>query len=495
MALTVDQVYLLNCLSYMCPDGKSAIREGESVGDYCQRILDSARLTEQLSNSFQTKEELTEICRRIVKDPDVSKMTIAATQRTESGAYQFVAVTQGSSEAVVCYQGTVGDKDWIDNFQGGDALETEEQRLALDWYNQVQPVLDRCGTVTVTGHSKGGNKAKYVTLMNDQNSVDRCISFDGQGFSDEFMEARQDRIAARQDRIVNYSNENDYVNLLLNDVGERHYVRSNLEWNPLVYHSLFSLTKAYPFEDNLTEQSEMMADLDQFLNSYLRTLSPAQKKDALNMMGTLVAMLMNSEDGKYDYNIPLSELLNWKNGGAVLDLFVFMASYCLIEPRFSAFMDQLGDLFPFLRPVIKVAENRVKGGLGLDFPEGDDIRYASSGFSGGADKIHVETDTLESMAKQLRNMGHELALCARELRATASDCMDSIARHNIRISLGVVLIRGISIMVNGATASSINRMAKSADQISTYCGDLASSLQKVAAAFEDVEKQMVDMMN
>ena len=59
----------------------------------------------------------------------------------------------------------------------------------------------------MTGHSKGGNKAKYITLMDD--TVDHCVSFDGQGFSDEFMETYSDEIAARQHKIENHNVDYD----------------------------------------------------------------------------------------------------------------------------------------------------------------------------------------------------------------------------------------------------------------------------------------------
>lgn len=75
--------------------------------------------------------------------------------------------------------------------------------------------------VTVTGHSKGGNKAKYITVLDS--SVDRCVSFDGQGFSDEFMTEYQEQISQNQNKIENHNVDYDYVNLLLNDVGNKTY--------------------------------------------------------------------------------------------------------------------------------------------------------------------------------------------------------------------------------------------------------------------------------
>ena len=44
--------------------------------------------------------------------------------------------------------------------------------------------------IIVTGHSKGGNKAQYVTINSKYNDlIDKCFSFDGQGMSPEAIEA------------------------------------------------------------------------------------------------------------------------------------------------------------------------------------------------------------------------------------------------------------------------------------------------------------------
>ena len=51
----------------------------------------------------------------------------------------------------------------------------------------------------------------------------KCVSFDGQGFSDEFVQQYGDEIAMRQHKIHNHNVDYDYVNLLLNEVGEITY--------------------------------------------------------------------------------------------------------------------------------------------------------------------------------------------------------------------------------------------------------------------------------
>lgn len=45
----------------------------------------------------------------------------------------------------------------------------------------------------MSGHSKGGNKAQYVTMFSQNRDViDTCVALDGQGFSDSAMEAMQE---------------------------------------------------------------------------------------------------------------------------------------------------------------------------------------------------------------------------------------------------------------------------------------------------------------
>ena len=101
-----------------------------------------------------------------------------------------------------------------------DQVSTAQQKNGLEWYRSLGLSEHFC-KITVTGHSKGGNKAKYIALMDD--SVSRCVSFDGQGFSDEFVKHYKDRICERQKVIENHNMEYDYVNILLNDVGRRFY--------------------------------------------------------------------------------------------------------------------------------------------------------------------------------------------------------------------------------------------------------------------------------
>ncbi|GGH11141.1 Mbeg1-like protein [Paenibacillus segetis] len=114
-------------------------------------------------------------------------------------------------EATVVFRGTGGDYEWYDNGQGGYLSETDQQLAALKYVDGLE-----YDNITVTGHSKGGNKTQFVTILSDK--VKRGISFDGQGFSEEFLEKYKDQIKANAHKITSISAKDDFVNCLLNPI-------------------------------------------------------------------------------------------------------------------------------------------------------------------------------------------------------------------------------------------------------------------------------------
>ena len=128
-------------------------------------------------------------------------------------------------DAVVVFWGTTTADEWYDNvIAGHDSVEgSEYQNKALEYFNDVSKHFDN---ITVTGHSKGGNKAQYVALMSDE--VDRCVAFDGQGFSKAFIDEHAELINAKKDNITLISSDYDIVNALLFDIaGTVMYVDSS----------------------------------------------------------------------------------------------------------------------------------------------------------------------------------------------------------------------------------------------------------------------------
>ena len=129
----------------------------------------------------------------------------------------FTDGTQGTNEAIIAYKGTSGPNEWADNVHGAYSVQTQRQLEALGFAERM--VREHNYTeLTVTGHSKGANKAMYTTIM--CSNVTRCVTFDGQGFSREFMSDPDilPRILKRADLITQYSLSTDFVHILLNQL-------------------------------------------------------------------------------------------------------------------------------------------------------------------------------------------------------------------------------------------------------------------------------------
>lgn len=151
----------------------------------------------------------------------------------------------GSDEAIIAYKGTTGQSEWGDNVAVATEYATAPQVKALNFANKIAETYSQ---ITVTGHSKGANKAMFTTILCD--SVTRCVCIDGQGFSVDFLanydtrkydtgnpipyphrleeipnsEETLRRIAERSQLITNYSLSNDFVHLLLNQLPGSHQI-------------------------------------------------------------------------------------------------------------------------------------------------------------------------------------------------------------------------------------------------------------------------------
>ena len=127
-------------------------------------------------------------------------------------------ISSDGQEGYVAYRGT-GDGKWIDNGRGMTEEITASQQAASDFYDRFveQNGLGEDTNLIVTGHSKGGNNAQAATLNSENRSlIDKCISFDGQGFSDDAIERYSNMPGYEDQRNKMYGihGENDPVNEL-----------------------------------------------------------------------------------------------------------------------------------------------------------------------------------------------------------------------------------------------------------------------------------------
>ncbi len=106
---------------------------------------------------------------------------------------------------------------------------SQRQVHALNYLRRVSAGLPRGAQLIVTGHSKGGNKAQFAALCSD--AAARCYSFDGQGFSPEFLDEMRRTLGdaefdVRRGKIVSIASFNDFVNVM----GERAALAQNIRF-------------------------------------------------------------------------------------------------------------------------------------------------------------------------------------------------------------------------------------------------------------------------
>ncbi len=301
MLYKIDELLLLEHLTYL-PDMFPLLSvlnaDNQTVREYmCQ--LDISHLEdEKVYNSCMNGFDWKNIILAIENNQNILDAYIVEphldTAFGGGGGISAVFLNEKEREAVIAFRGTASN-EWVDDFEGANQVDSLQQVNALEWYKHIYEKLHLENyTVTVIGHSKGGNKAKYITILNDTPA--RCVSFDGQGFSDEFIRHYSERIRKRKQVIENHNVDFDYVNILMNDIGEKTYYigydygKSGFAESHSV-NTFFDFGKngEYKMRVNPNGQRPEMQILDQFFNSMIRSgVSSKEQAETNRLMGILV---------------------------------------------------------------------------------------------------------------------------------------------------------------------------------------------------------------
>ncbi len=301
MLYRMDELLLLELITYLpdVPPFRSVLSaEGETVAEFVngiqwQEIVDEKDYA-SLMNGFDWKN----ILMAIRKNPAIMNARIREphldTAYRGGGGISCVFLNVESGEAVVAFRGTASN-EWIDDFLGANQIDTLQQINAMEWYKSVYYRLGlEKYEVTVVGHSKGATKAKYIAILND--TPKRCFAFDGQGFSDEFVEHYRKQIQKRQGIIENHNIDFDYINILLNDIGRSTYYigydygRHGFaeSHSPNTFFD-FGENGEYTMRVNPNGKRPEMQMMDQFFNSMVRSgFSQKEKLETNRLVGILV---------------------------------------------------------------------------------------------------------------------------------------------------------------------------------------------------------------
>lgn len=179
--------------------------------------------------------------RAIESNPILADAKIGNLIRSKSGL-TACSFEKPNGSISVAFKGT-GDGEWIDNGEGLSGIPeeniyitynadgtvsdkkiipkdfaTDQQVEALNWFHKIvaENGWSHKNIITLSGHSKGGNKAQFITMHSDL--VTSCFSFNGQGFSPETLGSLERQYEGQYEerrwRIHSFASEQDYVHVL-----------------------------------------------------------------------------------------------------------------------------------------------------------------------------------------------------------------------------------------------------------------------------------------
>ena len=274
-----------------------SLQDCQNVGEYLNQFNLQETSDKRYSAIIEYMKNNEEICNLKVNNTLENKRTGNAPLL----AYDFVS--NDSDEHIVIFHGTSKKFEWKDNVEGLRTADTTSQREAADFINSIDS-----DNVTVVGHSKGGNKAMYCAIVCD--NVKRCVSMDGQGFSDKFMEKYGDRIDRKAKNITNISYSADYVHALMLQIpgSEQKYVNHNQVESTIGCHEAQSIFSYYYNDDgnlcmhtelNYGEERESIKLINGFVEYFMHS-DYEDKVGIIEYLGYLLSELMAGDDEKTD---------------------------------------------------------------------------------------------------------------------------------------------------------------------------------------------------
>lgn len=229
-SLSNDEFILLDILIYLEWEAK----EDEKLVNIIETLLNEKELKyliDSMSNCI-VKMKIDEWIKVLTEARKKSRLCELKIKNVEShkNGMRVACFIDKDGKAVAVFKGTTTQKEWEDNGQGAYEYDTIQQIDALNYVNSLP-----YDNITVSGHSKGGNKAQYVTILSPK--VEKCISVNGQGFSNEFLKRYKEEIDNNKSKIISINAKYDYVNCLFNKISnETHYIKTDIQINPFDYH-------------------------------------------------------------------------------------------------------------------------------------------------------------------------------------------------------------------------------------------------------------------
>lgn len=247
-----------------------------------------------------SKNEWINILKLIKDKKNLAELIIKNINASDIGV-KSVCFIDDEENTTVIFRGTMTINEWEDNGQGAYEYDTNEQIEALNYINKL-----KYNNITVSGHSKGGNKAQYVTILSSK--IERCISINGQGFSNEFIKKYTQKISENKSKITSISSKYDYVNCLFNCISnETHYIETDFQINPLFYHKANILIDKNGELRTETEESKFSKIIRNFSLAVISDFPEDIKYFIIDLFIDTIEMIFCKNENKVEFFRAVSE--------------------------------------------------------------------------------------------------------------------------------------------------------------------------------------------
>ena len=357
MYLSDEQLMLLEQLTYIDEVenqmGITLPQGSRSLGEYIDVLAGNPDLMDSIRQQnwpFTSGEQWADIIEAVAADEDLRRLV--PYDDNESVYARSFTDPDDSTKGVVIFKGTADAREWDDDVRGLNVADTPCQLEAKDYIEGLP-----FDSITVAGHSKGGNKAQYVTVTSDK--VDRCVSMDGQGFSQEFMDKYWAEIEEKGHLVKNYSLDADYVHILLFPLpdAEQIYIRSDPNNRGLQNHSPANLLD---FDENgqvylqiAPGELESVTYLRELTYFVINTASDEHKQMLVDLIGPVLAVSMSKTftyEGKvYTQDNIIDYILSQPEAIAVLLAYLtkYIETYNLDGDKVNSILEAFGMFLDF----------------------------------------------------------------------------------------------------------------------------------------------------
>ena len=196
------------------------IPEGYTVGQYVAIMEELAESGNDRSNEFQDKYDVVLNLKKLAEENHISdwknwKVVDVCDKNNASGMYGCLIDT-GDGNAILGFRGSESYdsaqsyRDWVVADVGMlDSYTTEQQYDASRYTREIwEKYGKKYSTFSFTGHSLGGNLAEHsgITAPEAMRShIDHTISFDGPGFSNEYLKFHKEDIEKSKEYSTHYA--------------------------------------------------------------------------------------------------------------------------------------------------------------------------------------------------------------------------------------------------------------------------------------------------